>query len=95
MEKATISEIKNRLSAYLRRVRAGQVVLIMDRNRPVARLERVSGNGPGDDRLSRLEQTGLVRRSRRTLRVEQLAEPAPKPKKSVLAALIEDRREGR
>ncbi len=40
MEKATISEIKNRLSAYLKKVKAGQSILILDRNQPVARLER-------------------------------------------------------
>ncbi|WP_369294471.1 type II toxin-antitoxin system Phd/YefM family antitoxin, partial [Klebsiella pneumoniae] len=36
MEKATISELKNRLSAYLKKVRAGHTVLILDRDRPVA-----------------------------------------------------------
>jgi antitoxin (DNA-binding transcriptional repressor) of toxin-antitoxin stability system len=95
MEKATISDIKNRLSAYLRKVKAGQAVLIMNRNRPVARLERVVGSGEGDDRLSRLEQAGLLKRGRRSIRVDQLQEGAPKPKKSVLSALLDERREGR
>lgn len=95
MEKATISELKNRLSAYLRKVRAGQVVVIMDRNQPVARLERIGGNGHHDDRLRRLEQAGLLRRARRPFRRGLLAEPAPKATQSVLDALLEDRRDGR
>ena len=37
MKTATISEVKNRLSAYLRAVRAGETVLILDRDQPVAR----------------------------------------------------------
>ena len=48
MEKATISEIKNRLSAYLKKVKAGQSILILDRDQPVARLERV-GSSPLSD----------------------------------------------
>ena len=35
---ATISQVRNGLSAYLRRVRAGETVLIMDRKTPVARI---------------------------------------------------------
>ena len=38
MIRATISELKNGLSAYLRRVRAGESVLVLDRKTPVARL---------------------------------------------------------
>lgn len=38
MIRATISELKNGLSAYLRRVRSGETVLVLDRKTPVARL---------------------------------------------------------
>ena len=38
MVTATISQVRNGLSAYLRRVRAGETVLIMDRKTPVARI---------------------------------------------------------
>lgn len=51
MKKARISELKDRLSHYLRFVREGHSVLIYDRDRPIARLEPV-----GDAR-------SLVRRS--------------------------------
>jgi len=95
MEKVTISELKNRLSAYLKKVRAGQSVLILDRDLPVARLERVEGSARGDDRLTRLERAGLLRRSRHAPRVKELRAPAPKSARSVTQALLDERRESR
>ena len=41
--KATISDLRNRLSDYLRKVRAGETVLVLDRDRPIARIERIDG----------------------------------------------------
>lgn len=38
MEQATISQLKNGLSAYLRKVKLGESVLVMERKKPVARL---------------------------------------------------------
>ena len=38
---ATISETRNRLSALLDRVRHGETILIMDRSRPVVRIQPV------------------------------------------------------
>jgi antitoxin (DNA-binding transcriptional repressor) of toxin-antitoxin stability system len=95
MEKASISEIKNRLSAYLKKVRAGQSILILDRDQPVARLERVEGADHPDDRLTRLERAGLVRRSTRPVPTALLRKAAPKARQSVLAALLEERKETR
>ncbi len=95
MEKATISELRKHLGAYLEKVRAGESVLILDRNRPVARLVGVAGRDPADDRLARLESEGLLRRALGPIPKELLEEAPPKPGKSVLEALIEERREGR
>ena len=95
MEKVTISQLKNHLSAFLKKVRAGESVLILDRNRPVARLVSVARQDPADARLARLESEGLVRRALGPIPKELLEEPPPKPGKSVLEALIEERREGR
>ena len=41
MMRANISELRNGLSAYLRRVRRGESILILDRNVPVACLTPV------------------------------------------------------
>ena len=44
MIRTTISQLRNSLSAYLRRVRRGESVLVMDRKVPVARLIPVGGS---------------------------------------------------
>lgn len=95
MEKATISQLKNRLSAYLKKVRAGQSILILDRDQPVARLERVDSEGRPEDRLARLERAGLLRRSTRSIPLKALHAPAARSKRSVVKALLEERQEGR
>jgi antitoxin (DNA-binding transcriptional repressor) of toxin-antitoxin stability system len=95
MEKATISEIKSRLSAYLKKVKAGQAILILDRDQPIARLERVEPATHPGGRLVRLERAGLLRRATRPVSVANLNGSAPKSSRSVVEALLEERREGR
>ncbi|MGH6952704.1 MAG: type II toxin-antitoxin system Phd/YefM family antitoxin [Alphaproteobacteria bacterium] len=95
MEKANISTLKNRLSFYLRKVRSGESVLVLDRNRPIARIERVGGNREAGGQLARLEADGLVRRATKPLPLKVLAADPPRSRRSVLAALLEERREGR
>jgi prevent-host-death family protein len=96
MEKATISQLKNSLSAYLKKVRGGETVLILDRNEPIAVLERIKPNERPEGRLVRLERAGVIRRSPTARPAEALAEnKPPKAKKSVVDALLEERREGR
>jgi antitoxin (DNA-binding transcriptional repressor) of toxin-antitoxin stability system len=83
MQKATIAELKNKLSAYLRKVRAGDTVLVLDRKRPIARIERI---GPHDrprdrtarERLARLEAAGLVTRPAAALPLKALRAPPPR-----------------
>ena len=98
MKKTNISNLKNRLSSYLRKVRAGETVLIMDRNRPIARIERVTGALAAEERMARLEAAGLIRRPVRPMSPQlrkMLLSKGPRSKKSVLAALLEEREEGR
>ena len=98
MKKASISEAKNHLSALVDRVKGGASVLIVDRGRPVARLEPVGAtSGDGDERLLGLIRAGVVRPRRATLPKDFFDGPLPKPKRgtSALHALLEERREGR
>ena len=97
MKSASISELKNRLSAYLNMVRAGEPVLVLDRDVPVAIIERVGAAAGTDPRLLKLERAGLLRRpaSAATLDLEALRQPAPRSTASVLDALLADRREAR
>ena len=47
--RATISEVRNGLSAYLRRVKRGESVTIVDRSTPVARLVPIQAGGVRHD----------------------------------------------
>ena len=98
MKKASISEAKNHLSALIDRVKNGNPVLIVDRGRPVARLEPVSSIGTdADDRLVRLVRGGVVRPAREGTPKVVIATRPPRAKKgaSGVRVLLEERREGR
>jgi prevent-host-death family protein len=98
MKKASITEAKNNLSALIDGLKGGAAVLIVDRGRPVARLEPVmGGREPNDGRLARLVREGIVRPGRGGIPSSLLSEPPPRldGKVSPLQALLEERREGR
>jgi prevent-host-death family protein len=97
MKIASISEAKNGLSALIDRVKAGASVLIVDRGRPVARLEPVGTLGEEEAVLDALFRDGMVRRGRGSIpkTIITTAPPSPKRGASALRALIEERREGR
>jgi len=98
MKKASITEAKNNLSALIDSVKGGSTVLIVDRGRPVARLEPVSGvASDNDDRLARLIREGVVRPARSAPDKELFTSRPPRAKKgaSAVRALLEERREGR
>ncbi|MBI3926341.1 MAG: type II toxin-antitoxin system Phd/YefM family antitoxin [Armatimonadetes bacterium] len=61
MKRVSVTELKNRLSYYLRFVKRGETVELLERDVPIARLTSVVGPGAGADaRLLRLEQDGLI-----------------------------------
>ena len=99
MKKASITEAKNKLSALIDGLKAGSPVLIVDRGRPVARLEAVTAGGEAeqDGRLARLVREGIVRPGRVRLSRTLFADQPPRPKggASAVDALIEERRESR
>jgi prevent-host-death family protein len=71
MKTATISEAKSKLSQLIDWVKAGETVLITDRDVPVAKLESVQNPAQGEayGRIERLVRAGLARGP---------AEPLPK-----------------
>lgn len=95
MRRVGIAEAKNNLSALLDRVRRGERVLITDRGNPVASIVPVEPDAGTAAGIARLQREGLVRRG--SGRAELILTPPPKLKRgaSALAALLEDRREGR
>ncbi len=70
-------------------------MVVLDRNRPVARLERIAAEGKPDDRLAKLEEDGLLLRASRPVPIDILKSAPPKSSESVLAALLEERQQDR
>ena len=99
MRKASITEAKNNLSALIESLNGGGPVVIVERGRPVARLEPViAGFKKGHEgRLSRLLRDGIVRPRRAAPLRSLFKDPPPRAETgaSALDALIEERREGR
>ena len=98
MKRATLTETKNNLSALVDRVRHGDTILILDRGRPVARLESVlAATSTSEGRLARLERQGIVRRATSESPRALLSKRPPRPTRdsSALQELLEERRSGR
>lgn len=95
MLRVPISELKNKLSAYLRKVRAGETVVVVDRDQPIARIERLEPAQDADARIVRLEAAGILRRPTRPLPRDFLSTKRPRAGESVLKALLDERAEGR
>ena len=98
MKKASITEAKNNLSALIDRVKGGSPILIVDRGRPVARLESVHEAHVDDEgRLGRLVREGIVRPARAATPKALFATRPPRLMKgaSGVRALLEERQDGR
>ncbi len=93
-----VSELKNRLSHYLRLVRRGETVLVSDRDQVIARIEPAGGAAfTGDDDaawLDELERRGIIRRGAGKLPRGWLAR-RPVVTADLVGALLEERRDGR
>lgn len=97
METATITQVKNGLSAYIDKVRAGESILVTDRGVPVAVLEPVSSQVDWDERILRLERAGLVRRGSGKPPLQLLRTAGPRPRggpASTVDLVLEERRSG-
>lgn len=97
MKKASITEAKNNFSALIDSIKGGASVLIVDRGRPVARLEPVSGVMSDEGRLARLARDGVVRPARHAAPTSLFTTRPPRGRKgaSGVRALLDERREGR
>lgn len=99
MNTANISYTRNHFSEVLARVKEGETILIVDRQRPVARLEPVAGPSAGGlPSQAHLVKRGLVRPARGQLdprALKALPLPTPRGEGDILAVLLAEREEGR
>ena len=95
MTRASISELKARLSAYLDMVRQGEEVLVTDRGRLIARLAPVTGDNLEQSRRDMLVRSGQLRSPQERLPKDFLKRAiAEDPTGRSLNALLDERGEG-
>ena len=93
---ASIADVKARLSEYVRRVKAGQEVVVTDRGVPVARLTGLEVGERRATRRKRLAGVGALKPGKgRVRRVLQTPPAGDGDGAQVLAALLAERDEGR
>ena len=92
MRTVSVSQLKAHLSKFLREVRRGGEIQVLDRGVPVARLTNVGGATPGrdDQRRQRLIKAGILRTGSGRVAAALKARPLKLPV-SLSAALDEDR----
>ncbi len=78
MRTVNIADLKNNLSAHLKRVRAGEELLVKDRNRPIARLVPLDLGEDLDAEEVELAAAGLIRLPTSNLRDTFWKMPAPR-----------------
>lgn len=92
MLRITVTDLKDKLSKYLRLVKRGEVIEIMERKVPVARVERVEpANADGEAWLDHLAAEGLLIPPKRKLSKSFFKSPPVKCKADLTAIIRDDR----
>ena len=92
MKSVSVTDLKAHLSKYLRMVRRGSEVQILERGVPIARLVGLRGD-EHDGRVDRLAKSGVLRRGVGDL--SWLLEDAPLKVRANLSQALEDDRTDR
>ena len=95
MKTASISELKDRLSAHLDMVKAGEPILVTDRRRPVAVLQPVAPGGIEAADLQALLVAGAVTLPERGLDVRAFLRQPKAAATGGLGKALDQEREGR
>ena len=92
MKSVNIAELKNRLSVYLNDVKAGEEILVRDRNEPVARIIPLARSGDEEEELTSLAAQGKVRLGNGVLEESFWEMPAPRVPAAALRRAVEQER---
>ena len=93
MKSVNIAELKNRLSVYLNEVKAGEEILVRDRNRPVARIIPLARSRDEDEELLSLASQGKLRLGEGRVEESFWEMPAPRVSAAALRRAIEQERD--
>ena len=91
MRSTTIADLRNRLTQYLQEVRAGEEIVVRDRQRPIAKIVPYTVDDEGADDVA-LVASGLMRKGSGTVPASfWKARRARVTMKAAVAALRADR----
>jgi prevent-host-death family protein len=95
METAAVSELKAKLSDYLKRVKAGEEVIVTERGKAIARVVPFTRSGPTPAEYEEMVRAGIIRpaENREPLPPDFWDRVPKDPEGAVLKALLEEREE--
>mgnify|MGYP000895683012 CR=1 FL=1 len=94
MKSVNVAQLKDGLSGYLKLVRAGEEILIRDRQTPIARLMPLAGDAGIDEEMKALAAKGKMRLPTKPIDPSIFPKNAPKISTAVIIqALRQDRDE--
>jgi len=93
MKSVNIAELKNRLSVYINDVKAGEEILVRDRNQPVARIVPLARSSDEDAELRVLASQGKLRLGEGVLEESFWELPAPRVSAAALRRAVEQERD--
>lgn len=93
MKSVNIVELKNHLSGYLNDVKAGEEILVRDRNQPVARIIPLTRSPDEDEELLALASQGKLRLGEGGVEESFWKMPAPKVSAAALRRAVERERD--
>ena len=95
MESTPVVRLKSQLSRYLRRVKAGEEVIVTERGVPIARLVPVGHRASDLDSLRDLERQGLIRLGTGRLPRNFWTLPRPRDRRGRILKILLEERESR
>lgn len=93
MKSVNIAELKNRLSVYLKEVRAGEEIVILDRDLAIARIVPLTHSAHQDDELKALAAQGKLRLGEGVIDESFWELPAPRVAPELLRSALEEERD--
>lgn len=92
MRRVTVTQLKNQLSRYLRMVKQGETLEVVERAVPIARMEGIERDGSGrDSHLNRLLRDGIVTGASRSASKDWLKKPPLGSKVDPVKVMVEER----
>jgi antitoxin (DNA-binding transcriptional repressor) of toxin-antitoxin stability system len=92
MKSVNIAQLKDGLSGFLNDVKAGEEILVRDRNQPVARIVPLTRSADEDEELRALASQGKLRLGEGVIEDSFWQLPAPRVAAAALRRAVEQER---